>query len=172
MIKYAKIYATELQPLCQEGEEIVDVISAMYNTGREREPDESNTVSFDPINGLDVERWNRAAERGIGGLTLDLLRGRQAAELARTVEASSFLVLTTRRFLVIDKLQGGGAASLKWSTGRDDIAAITHDPRLPLELGRLRLDFADGSMVRLWTGVLLPFAARRFAASFRRPASG
>lgn len=106
MINYAKIYAAELQALCDDGESIVDVISAMYHGGRERTPAESNTVTFDPINGLDVEKWNEVAGGAITGQTLDLRRGRQAAELARVAEASSFLVLTTQRLLVVAKLDG------------------------------------------------------------------
>ncbi|MEO7588008.1 MAG: hypothetical protein ABIS84_08270 [Arachnia sp.] len=168
MLNYAKIYADELGGLCQPGEEIVDIISALYNPGREVEPDESKTASFDPINGLDVSAWNDAAEKLVGGVTLDTRRGHEAADMARSFLSGSNLVLTTRNLMVVGNVSSDTTPDVSWEGTLESIAAITHDPRFPLELGRLRVDFADGSMVRLWGGLVLPFAARRFVTSFGR----
>lgn len=167
MINYAKVYADALAQVCCPGEQVVDVISATYTTGRERDSGEKNTVTFDPIHGLSVEAWNDAAAEAIGGLTLDLRRGRQAGELAKAADSTSaFLVLTTQRLLMLESLQSSAETTVSWSTELRDVAVLRHDPRLPLELGRLLVGFMDGSLVRLWAGILLPFAARRFAASY------
>ncbi|RMB62295.1 hypothetical protein [Tessaracoccus antarcticus] len=170
MISFRKIFADELGRLCPAGEEVVDVISAQYHPGLEREPDESNTVTFDPINGLNVSSWNDSAEQLVGGLTLDTRRGHQAVGLARAFMTGSNLVLTTRRLLVIGHVSSDTTPEVAWEGPLSSIEAITHDPRFPLELCRIRVNCADGSMVRLWCGVL-PWAARRFVASFVSTAS-
>lgn len=167
MINYAKIHAGELHRICRDGENVVDVISAMYSSGRERTQKETNTITFDPLNGLSVESWDDAALEAIGGLTLDVRRGTLGRELAEAAgNPMGFLVLTTQRLLVIDGLQMGTPPMVTWSTDRGSVAVLRHDPRFPLELGRLLVGFLDGSMVRLRAGVLSPVAARRFVASF------
>lgn len=167
MINYAKLFADELAGVCRAGEEVVDVLSAMYHDGREKRSRETNTVTFDPLNGLSVASWDDAALEAIGGLTLDVRRGQQAGDLAEAAaDPMGYLVLTTGRLLVIDALNGGTTPRVLWSTELTSVAVLTHDPRLPLELGRILVGFLDGSMVRLWAGAVSPFAARRFAASF------
>ena len=142
MLSYAKIYADELAELCAPGETAGDVISVMCNSGRERHADETQAVDFDPLNGL-------------------------AGELAAAAtSASVFLAVTDRRILVVDGLSGGADPRPVWSCALGDVAVLRHDPRLPLAVGRMLVGFTDGSLVRLWAGIFLPFAARRFAASF------
>lgn len=172
MLPYAKIYADELAGLCHPGEEAVDAISVMYNAGREKQSGETNAVTFDPLNGLSVDAWNNAATRAIGGLTLDLRRGRHAAGLASAAASTTiFLVVTTHRLLVVDGISDG-APRVVWGADLSSVAVLRHDPRLPLEVGRMLVGFIDGSLVRLWAGLVSPFAARRFARSFARVVRG
>ena len=166
MISFRKIFADELGGLCQPGEEVVDVITALYHPGRELAPDESRTVTFDPINGLSVSAWNNSIEKLIGGATLDTRRGQRAADMARSFMSGSNLVLTTQNLMVIGPVSSDTTPEIFWEAPLHSIAAITHDPRFPLELGRIRVDFPDGSVVRLWAGMLLPLSARRFVAAF------
>lgn len=167
MLSYAKIYADELAELCAPGETAVDAISVMYNSGLEQHPDETNAMTFDPLNGLSVDSWDDAATSAIGGLTLDVRRGHLAGELAEAAaSASVHLAVTSQRILVVDGLSGGADPRNVWSSALGDVAVLRHDPRLPLEVGRMLVGFTDGSLVRLWAGIFLPFTARRFAASF------
>lgn len=169
VINYTKIYATQLAGMCHAGEQMVDVASVMYNSGRERLPNETSLVSFDVIEGLSVDAWEDAALEAIQGLTLDVRRGHMAAAMSEAASSvSAYIALTTRRLIVLEGLQPGQEPRVLFSAGLDDVAVLTHDPRFPLEMGRILVGFRDGSLVRLWMGVLNPFAARRFSASFKR----
>ena len=167
MIRYMQVFAEELGRICRGGEEILEAISAMYSPGRETTAGDVNTVTFDPINGLSVEAWNAAALQAIGGLTLDVRRGRQARHLADAASNPlGYLVLSTERLMVIDGLANSVTPRVTWSTELGSVAVLRHDPRVPLEMGRLLVGFLDGSLVRLRAGLLLPLAAPRLAASF------
>lgn len=171
MINYTKIHASQLAKVCRSGERMVDVGSAMYNSGRERHPHEVNNVTFDHLNGLSVDAWENAAVQAIQGLTLDVRRGRMAAEMAEAASgASSFIAVTTERLLILDGLSDPEGPHIGFSARLSDVAVLKHDPRLPLEIGRILVGFRDGSLMRLWMGLVLPVAARRFAASFTRAA--
>lgn len=171
MFNRAKLFADELAGVCRDGEEVVELLAVQYHSGRERRSDDPRSWSIG-IDGLDVDSWHHAIELMIGGLTLDLRQGRQAADLVAGLEKGSELLLTTQRLLVIDFIWSDRVPTVFWSTGFEDIASIRHSPRLPMELGRTRVDFTDGSMVRFWAGFFLPFAARRFAAAFRSMTTG
>lgn len=179
MIDYARIYAAQLAELLGPDERAVDAISVDYTSGRERTPDEGpNTVTFDIFNGLSVTAWEDAAVQAIGGLTLDTRGGPMAGRLAKAARLAPFLVLTERRLLVVDELGDVDRQAVTWAVPLEQVAVVRHDPRPPVELGRILVAFDDSSLVRLRAGLLLPFAARRFAKAFselggrRRPRRG
>ena len=164
MLDPARVYATEFANLCVPGEEVVAALSFTYHPGQELTAERTDDrVSFDPLNGLDVPRWNRATERFVGGVTLDVRRGSDAGSLVaadRADLAMTTLVLTGTR-LFVAKHKANEAPSLGWERRRDEVAEIVWSPRL-FQFGRIELQFRDGSIVRLMAGLLSPLAARRF----------
>ena len=174
MLDPARLYATELAALCEPGEEVAAALSFTYHPGQELNAQPmADRVSFDPLSGLDVPRWNRAAERLIGGVTLDVRRGTDAASMVaadRADLAVTTLVLTGAR-LFVAKHKANEAPSLGWERCRDEVAEIAWSPRL-LQFGRIELRFRDGSIVRLMAGVLSPLAARRFIRTWEQSMPG
>ena len=170
MLDPARVYASELAALCAPGEQVVAALSFTYHPGQELNAEPAvDRVSFDPIDGLDVPRWNRAAERFVGGVILDVRRGSDAASLVavdRADLAVTTLVLTDAR-LFVAKHKPNEAPSLGWARPRDSVAEIVWSPRL-FQFGRVELRFQDGSIVRLMAGLLFPMAARRFVRTWER----
>lgn len=170
MLDPARLYATELAELCEPGQAVVAALSFTYHPGQvlNAEPTDDR-VSFDPLNGLDVPRWNRAAERLVGGVTLDARQGPDAASFVaadRADLAVTTLVLTGSR-LFVAKHKGGKALSVGWEGPLASVADIAWSPRLA-QFGRIELRFRDGSAVRLMAGVLSPLAARRFVRTWEQ----
>lgn len=167
MIDYARLYAAQLAELLGRDERALDAIAVDYAAGRERAPDErTGGVTFDIFNGLSVQAWEDAAEQAIGGLTLDTRGGPLAGQLAKAARLMPFLVLTNQRLLVVDDLGDPERQSLTWVVPLEHVAVVKHDPRLPVDMGRILVAFDDSSLVRLRAGLLLPIAARRFAKAF------
>lgn len=138
MIDYARIYAAQLLELLGPSERAVDAISVDYAAGRER-PDDDHPDS------------------GAGSM---------AGMLAKAARLTPFLVLTERRLLVVDELGDPERQAVTWAVPLELVAVVRHDPRPPVDLGRILVGFDDSSLVRLRAGLLLPFAARRFARAF------
>lgn len=167
MIEYARIYAAQLAELLGPGERALDAISVDYAAGRERlAGEDTDTVTFDIFNGLSVTAWEDAAEQAIGGMTLDTRGGAMAGRLAKAARLAPFLALTERRLLVVDELGDLERQTLTWAVPLEHVAVVKHDPRPPVDLGRILVAFDDSSLVRLRAGLLLPFAARRFSRAF------
>lgn len=166
MLRYATLYADELARLCFPDERMVDVLSVSYAGGLERTVIEDHGVTSD-IFGLHVPGAERAVQRWILGETLDSRRGTHARTLATAAAGDPFLALTDKRLLIIEGLQTN-APRVTWSTLLPEVLQLRSDPHLMVGFGRLRIDFADGSVVRLRSGLLLPFAAIRFSRSFTR----
>ena len=174
MLDPARLYATELAALCEPGEEVAAALYFTYHPGQELNAQPTaDRVSFDPLNGLDVPRWNLATERFIGGVTLDVRRGSDAASMVaadRADLAVTTLVLTGAR-LFVAKHKANEAPSLGWERPRGSVAAVAWSPRL-FQFGRIELRFRDGSVVRLMAGLLSPLAARRFVRAWEQPTIG
>lgn len=168
MIAYARLYAAELEELLGGSERALDAISVDYAAGRERTPhDGPNEASFDVFGGLSVSAWDDAALQAIAGMTLDTRGGPMAGRLAKAARLTPWLVLTEQRLLVVDDLGDPERQAVTWSVPLEHVSVVRHDPKLPVELGRLLVAFDDSSLVRLRAGLLLPFAARRFSRAFR-----
>ena len=101
------------------------------------------------------------------GATLDTRGGPLAGMLAKAARLTPYLVLTEHRLLVVDELGDVEKQAVTWAVPLERVTAIRHDPKPPVELGRILVVFDDSSQVRLRAGLLLPFAARRFAKAFR-----
>ena len=147
------------------GESLKAAATAMYAPGVEDTGAESGGVTFDPINGLDVSAWNRSAGVAISGVTLSGPPTSTAATIIQAFKGNDTLVVTSHRVLVMD-FRPPEVITVKGEWPRADIADIAWDPRL-FQHGRLRIVAADGSLVRLMCGLLLPGAAKRLAAAWR-----
>ncbi len=164
---YAKIYADEFAQLCHDDERLIDAISVQYASGLEITGTEDNRVSITLLDGVDAPVVDRLIQRSILGKTLDVSQGSQASLLASRVDVMSFLALTTKRLFIVDDLHQD-TRRVTWTADLDDVQSLRCSPHLMLGLGRIRVGFDDGSMVRLRAGMLVPIAAIRFTAAFRR----
>ncbi|MDO5684403.1 MAG: hypothetical protein Q4G46_16455 [Propionibacteriaceae bacterium] len=161
MFDSAQVYADELATVVEPGERVLNATMVSYLPGRERRgrPD---SVTFDPINGLDSSRLNDAAVEAMGGTSLHGADGSLADQLSNVIGAASHLVITDRRVLVVDL--GTGSAKLRWSAPRAAIVSMEWAPRL-LQRGRVRVQLADGSTVLVVAGMLSGGAAKRLVAA-------
>lgn len=165
VIDYVKLYAGELTRHCRSGESVLAALPVSYHPGDEQVGPQGASVSFE-VDGLDVRSWNDAATRAIGGLTLSAPRGGQAVGLARATSGHPYLLLTTQRLAVLDKLGGSESSRLVWETELTGIATIAHDPHWLLQWGRILIGFTDGSAVRLMAGTVSAAHATRLARAY------
>ena len=157
----AQIYSEQIATLVEPGEAALAALMCQYAHGEERTGPADDTVTFDPLNGLSVPAWERAAGEAIMGVTLVGTPGSLAHRLMDAMADADHLIWTDRRLLAADL---GNPATLAWAVPRDQVAEVRVDARM-LQQGRIRVVFADGSMLRLLAGMLFAGEAHRFAAA-------
>lgn len=167
MIPYVKIYADEFEQLCYDDETLIDAISVEYAGGLEIDGTESNEMSIGICDGVDIPAVDRLIQRSILGKTLDIRNGSQASVLATRLGRMSFLALTTTRLFIVEDLHHDNRR-VTWMADLDEVKSLRCSPHLMLGLGRIRMQFHDGSMIRLRAGLLVPVAAIRFTIAYRR----
>ena len=157
------IYADEIAAMLEPGESALVAVSATYLAGQVVAGPQTSHVTFDPVNGLDVDAWNRAAERAVSGVTLVGGPGSLAEQVVRSFGQANHLVLTDRR-LVLAELSPSTSA-LRGALPRSAVVGMRVDPRF-LQRGRIRLDLAEGSMALLICWMFRATAAHRLVAVF------
>lgn len=164
MLEYQRIYADKLTTICQPGEQVLAIVSTTYVSGDEHIGPPDRGVSFDLINGLSVARWDAAAFRLVGGVSISGLPGGLAVTMRDSVapHALADVVLTNQRLLVVVGVGGTDPISVLWGCARSAVACIRHEPCWN-QRGRLTLAFTDGSLVRPVAGFVFGRGARRFA---------
>lgn len=166
MMDYLNLYRSELEALCMPGETPIALNAVMYMQGKE-EVGNMSSITFDPINGLDVSRWNDAADKFVGGTSLIAPNGGMALGMHRVLDGSMELMLTNLRLVLIKGTLGSPKGlQVVWACNLNDVANIQHQPRLT-QRGRLLIQFVDGSAIRLMAGFISGKKARAFAYSFR-----
>ena len=157
----ARLYSAQIAAVLDPGEVCLAALLCQYAPGEEHTRPVDDTVTFDPLNGLSVPAWERAAGAAIGGVTLVGAPGSSASGLVGAMTRADHLILTDRRLAAASL---GAEPALSWWTPRAAVAQVRVDPR-QLQRGRLRIVFADGSMARVLAGLLLNTEARRFEAA-------
>lgn len=167
MFNDLSVFADNISAGLEPGEQALFAGLAHYTHGHEELGREDRSVSFDPLNGVQWEPAEAAAERLVGGTTLVGFPGCLAQRLAAA--ATEHLVLTDQRLLA--GTYGDGPLRTQWQTPRTQVAEVAHRPRL-LQFGRVEVGFVDGSVVRLMLGMLSPRPARRLVAAFEQSSRG
>lgn len=151
MIDHVRVFAEDIAAGLDPGEKALFAGQAHYTHGHEDLGRIDRSVSFDPLNGVQWEPANSAVERLVGGTTLIGYPGCLAQRLAAAAHTN--LVLTDQRLLVGS--YGDGPLRVEWAAPRTDLVEIAHRPRF-LQVGRVEVGFADGSVVRLMLGMVFP----------------
>lgn len=160
-------FVDDVQALCDPGERVVDLATVQYAPGEERLGPREEVVTFDPINGLTVSRWDDGVAAGLQGRTLLGFPGCSAQEFVESLsDADCTLVVTDRRLLVVHGLVEG-AARVAHAIPLDDVSQFAHDPFWN-QRGRMVLGFVDGSLLRLHAGYLFAGRARRLVDAVHR----
>ena len=100
MMDYLNLYRSELEALCMPGETPIALNAVMYMQGKE-EVGNMSSITFDSINGLNVSRWNDAADRFVSGTSLIAPNGGMALGMQRVLDGSMELMQTNLRLVLI-----------------------------------------------------------------------
>lgn len=167
MFDYFKVFYDNWLALCGPGEQPLALLMVQYSPGHEQLGQPRDGVHFDPLNGLQVDRWERGLERFMGGDTLYAPGGGgRALELRREASGMPHLLLTNQRLVVVHG-QPSRPEEMRatWWCPLAEIATMRVSPRF-LQAGRIFVGFVDGSAIRLMGGMVSARKARRFADAF------
>lgn len=153
LVDCLKLYYDDLLALCGPSEKPIAQSLVQYQAGDEEIGPRHDGVAFDPINGLHVDKWNRAVELLVAGRSLIAPHGGIAIELRNSVDLQSELLLTDQRLIVLDGKSGAGDLATKWSCSLEPIMFIKLHPRI-MQAGRLFNGFTDGSAIGLMVGIV------------------